>query len=306
MIKSRKYWTGFLFVFFLVFFSFGLISCESDNHEAEVEEEENIEVENKLQLNVATYNMRRYGSEDSEERLWVNREEYVKKIIVKYDFDLFGTQECKENQISDLLELGDYAFIGVGRDDGESSGEYSAIFYKKNKFELLDQGHYWLSETPDIPSWGWGASSLRICSWGKFKEIETSTIFFFFNAHYQGGSTSGIGSTTLMLSKICAIAGEDPVFFTGDLNGLPSEEFIKMITASGKFRDSRLVSVYPPALATEGTANSWSLDGTTTNRIDYIFVSETMIVKQYSVINDDIELGIFSSDHFPVLINVGF
>jgi endonuclease/exonuclease/phosphatase family metal-dependent hydrolase len=291
--------------YILLFLGAYLLSCETGNNEmddnkAEIEEEQNAEEGDMLQLTVASYNLRREGDEG--EKAWSTRKVYAKQIITKYDFDIFGTQECFKNQILDILEPGNYASIGVGRDDGADEGEHTAIIYKNEKFEVLDKGNFWLSETPDQPSWGWNASKRRVCSWGKFKEKETGIIFFLFNTHFDTvGPENRLESSKLVLKKLKTIAGDNPVFFTGDLNALPSEESIKLLSASGKLGDSRIVSVFP-AFGTEGTAHGYNLDGATTQRIDYIFVSETIKVLRYGVINDDIDLTKFSSDHFPVMI----
>ena len=64
---------------------------------------------------------------------------------------LFGTQEGFTHQLNDILRLSDYRFIGVGRDDGKDAGEHCAIFYRSDRFKVLDQGDFWLSEHPENP-----------------------------------------------------------------------------------------------------------------------------------------------------------
>jgi endonuclease/exonuclease/phosphatase family metal-dependent hydrolase len=287
-----------------------LVSCKTDDGGGgnNPTEDQDDKTEYRLTIHVATFNMRREGSEDSSDRLWFNRKEYAKRIILKYDFDVFGTQELEIGQINNLLELlnNNYAYIGAGRDDGVSGGEHTAIFYKKEMFEVLDKGNFWLSETPDQPSWGWNASKPRICSWGKFREKATGIVFFILNTHYDTvGGANRLESSKLILKKLDEIMGDNLVLFTGDLNALPSEASIKLLSSSGKLSDARTTSLLP-AVGTEGTAHGYNLDGTTTQRIDYIFISKNMKALEYKVINDDIQLGKFSSDHFPVLIKAGF
>lgn len=148
-------------------------------------------------LNVATFNLRMDTPKDGD-NAWPNRKEMVKGLIRFHDFDIFGTQEGFKHQLDNILELGNYAYIGAGRDDGKEAGEHSAIFYKKDRFEVLDKGNFWFSETPDVPGKGWDAVCCnRICSWGKFKDKVSGQVFFFFNSHYdhQGkNSTPGIFS----------------------------------------------------------------------------------------------------------------
>jgi hypothetical protein len=86
---------------------------------------------------------------------WANRKEQVKKLIQFHDFDIFGTQEGLINQVKGIAELPQYNWIGKGRDDGKEAGEHCAIFYKKDRFKLLENGDFWLSETPDKPTIGW-------------------------------------------------------------------------------------------------------------------------------------------------------
>lgn len=273
-------------------------SCQIDVQAKDEEPGNN----NALKLNVATYNIRLITTSDQGEKAWPNRLPWVKKIIQKYDFDIFGTQEGFMSQINDILTLGNYESIGVGRDDGKDKGETSAIIFKKNKFEVLEKGNFWLSETPDRVSKGWDANINRIVSWGKFKDKESKKEFFFFNAHYDHqGAIAQRESSKLVVRKIKEIAGNMPVFYTGDLNVPPSSDAIKTILDSN-LRDSRHASI-EPVYGTEGTFHGYKFDGKTTSRIDYIFVSETIKVRKYGVINDDIDLIKFSSDHFPVMVN---
>jgi len=120
-------------------------------------------------LNIATFNIRMDTPKDSLDA-WSHRKEMVNGLIRFHDFDIFGIQEGFHHQIMDILEPGDYDYVGVGRDDGKEAGEHSAILYKRERFLVLDKGDFWFSETPDIPSKGWDATCCnRICSWVKFK-----------------------------------------------------------------------------------------------------------------------------------------
>lgn len=288
---------------------FLLFSCGSEaiyNTDNEEPDKVTPEEKTKLQLNVATYNLRMQTPYDQEDKAWENRKKWAIKIIKKYSFDIIGTQEGFQNQLQDILTAGVYTYVGVGRDNGDVKGEHSAIFYRHDKFELLDKGNFWLSETPETPSAGWDATIKRICSWGKFKDKITGKSFFFFNAHYDHkGTVAREESSKLVLKKIGEIAGEAPVYFTGDLNALPEEAAIKLLAGSKKLWDARNVSS-TPGYGTEGTFHGYNLDGKTTTRIDYIFVSRAIKVLEYGVLNDDIAEGAYSSDHFPVLIKAEF
>src|SRR3970282_1470342 len=135
-------------------------------------------------LKVMTYNMR--VAFDEGENSWDNRKEMVASIIKMYAADIVGLQEALRTQLDDLTKLlPEFAWIGAGRDDGKEAGEYSAIFYKKNRFEVLEDTTIWLSETPEKPSLGWDAAYKRIITWAKLKDKETGKVFYLFNTHFD-------------------------------------------------------------------------------------------------------------------------
>ena len=80
-------------------------------------------------------------------------------------------QEVLHNQFQDLRAgLPEYDGIGVGRDDGKTAGEYAPLFYRKDKYEVLDSNTFWLAENPDsVGMMGWDAVCVRIATWAKFK-----------------------------------------------------------------------------------------------------------------------------------------
>jgi endonuclease/exonuclease/phosphatase family metal-dependent hydrolase len=130
-------------------------------------------------ITIATYNIR-YINKNDGINAWPNRKEDVKALIRFHEFDLFGTQEGMREQLDGIAELNEFAFFGAGRDDGKQAGEHSAIFYKKDRFEILNSGNFWLSETPDKPGKGWDATCCnRICSWAQFKDKKTKRSFTF-------------------------------------------------------------------------------------------------------------------------------
>ena len=136
-------------------------------------------------ITVASYNLRNANGGDSiNGNGWGQRYPVIAQIVQYHDFDIFGTQECFIHQLKDIKEaLPGYDYIGVGRDDGKEKGEHSAIFYRTDKFDVIEKGDFWLSETPDVPSKGWDAVLPRICSWGHFKCKDTGFEFLFFNLH---------------------------------------------------------------------------------------------------------------------------
>ena len=110
---------------------------------------------------------------------WGQRYPYIAQLIqLSRILIIFGTQEGKYQQLQDLKNaMPGYDYIGVGRDDGKQAGEHSAIFYRKEKFEVLDHGDFWLSTITDRPNKGWDAVLPRICTWGKFRDKQTGFTF---------------------------------------------------------------------------------------------------------------------------------
>lgn len=248
---------------------------------------------------VATYNIRYNNSHDSL-NAWPNRKENVKALIRFHEFDIFGTQEGLIDQIKGISELEAYARTGHGRDDGKEAGEHSAIFYKKDRFKLLDSGDFWLSETPEKPGKGWDAKCCnRICSWGKFQDLQTKKTFYFFSVHFDHqGIVARKESGKLMVKKIQEIAKNAPVICVGDFNSTPETEQIQ--TMQTILNDSYKVTEAPP-YGPVGTFNSFRFTAPMKNRIDYIFVSKGIKVLKYGVLTDAKDQR-YPSDHQPVMI----
>lgn len=253
------------------------------------------------EFTVATYNLR-YNNKGDSINAWPNRKDWVRDLIRFHDFDIFGTQEGLIEQISYLGEMQEYAYVGVGRDDGATAGEHSAIFYKKERFEVLDNGDFWLSETPEKPSFGWDATShKRICSWAKMKDKKTKKEFYFFSVHFDHrGQVARVESAKLILQKVKEIAQGMPTIFVGDLNSRPDSEAIAILDTG--LRDAYKVTKTPPYGPT-GTSNGFNWNRTGASRIDYIYSTEEVEILKYGVLTDSKEQR-FPSDHFPVMTRV--
>lgn len=247
---------------------------------------------------VATYNLR-YNTKNDGINAWPNRKENVKALIEYHEFDLFGTQEGLRDQLTDIAELKEFAFLGAGRDDGKEAGEHSAIFYRKDRFKPLKSGNFWLSETPDKPGKGWDATCCnRICSWAQFSDLKTKKTFYFFCVHFDHqGVEARRQSGKLMVAKIKEIAKNEPVILVGDFNSTPDTEQIKTIQTL--LNDARTVSAMPP-YGPEGTFNAFKFDAPMDQRIDYIFVSKPFTVLKYGVLTDAKDQR-YPSDHQPVV-----
>ena len=255
------------------------------------------------QLTVGSFNVRNDNQGDVG-NLWSQRKEVAANLLRFHQFDVFGTQEAKKNQIDDLsMLLPEYANYGRGRDDGQSAGEHASIFYKKDKFKLLDKGDFWLSEKPDQPGLGWDATCCnRICSWVYLQDVKSGKKFYFFNAHYDHeGKIARVESSKLVLKKIKEIAGNKPVIFTGDLNGNHESEWYLGLKAGGLLADSYFQVKYP--YVNNASFNGWGKQLEGYDIIDHVFISKHFSPKRWGLLTDTYR-GKFVSDHFPVLVDL--
>jgi len=252
-------------------------------------------------INVATYNLRLNTPQDGA-NAWPHRRETVKGLIRYHEFDVFGTQELLADQLDDLAQMSEYAYVGVGRDDGKRAGEHSAIFYRKDRFSLLRHGDFWLSETPDRPSMGWDAKCCkRIASWAQLRDRDSGKSFYVFSVHFDHeGVIARRESAKLLIAKIGEIAGGSPVVCVGDFNATPDSEPIA--TMRSALNDAYEKSIAPP-YGPVGTFNAFRWDVAPTRRIDYIFVTPNVEVLRYAVLTDSIDLR-YPSDHFPVVARI--
>ena len=244
------------------------------------------------EMNVATFNVRVGAPRKSataprkgdykKYNGWDDRKDILCDMINFESFDIFGVQEARYPQIADMLErLPDYAYIGVGREDGVQKGEHCAIFYRKKEYKVLEQGNFWLSETPDVPSKGWGAKYYRICTWGLFQNKKTKEIFYFINSHVNWGVAS-VNSANLILKFIKEKCTKtDNVILTADFNATQDSDLYKIITSNG-FEDTYESSKY--RFAPTGTGQGFRPRYFTLRRIDHIFVSEGIKSSRYGVL----------------------
>lgn len=282
---------------------------------------------NAQDLVVGSYNVRNDNNGDVVKgNGWSRRCPVIAQQILFNDFDIWGAQEVKHNQIEDLLrELPQYSYVGVGRDDGKEAGEYSPIFYKKDRFELIKTGDFWLAEQTDFPNKGWDAALPRICSWGYFKDKKKKKKIWFFNLHMDHvGVEARKQSARLVLQKIQEMCGKkDGVVLTGDFNVDQTNESYHLLANSGILFDSYEKAKFRFAL--NGTFNSFKENLMTNSRIDHIFVSDRFTVDRYGILTDsyrtpkadseekhvgDFPKEVFSkeaevrmpSDHFPLKV----
>ncbi|MFD2595474.1 endonuclease/exonuclease/phosphatase family protein [Sphingobacterium griseoflavum] len=283
-------------------------------------------------LTVGSYNIRYDNKGDRQNgNGWPQRLPVITSIVKNVDFDVFGAQEVLHHQLLQLDSLiGDtYGYVGVGRDDGRTKGEYAPIFYKKERFDAVSNGVFWLSDTPDEPSKGWDAALPRICTWLQLEDNSSKKRFWYFNLHMDHvGVKAREESCKLVLKKIQKMVKSDEIaILTGDFNVDQENPMYQILVGSSQLRDSYVVADY--RYAWNGTFNAFDANLFTNSRIDHVFVTPNVQVDKYAVLTDtyrspkgeekEIKKGDFPkelsfkdylvrmpSDHFPVVVDLRF
>ena len=246
---------------------------------------------------VASYNLRYSNEEDAAEgNGWSQRCPIVAQIIKFHDFEIFGTQEGLYDQLQELkAQLPGYEYIGVARDDGKKDGEHSAIFYRTDRFECVEQGNFWLSKTPEKPGLGWDAACIRICTWGHFKCKDTGFEFLFFNLHMDHvGKVARVERAKLVQKKMAEFGSQLPAILTGDFNVDQRHESYAALTTTGVLKDSYEAAKLRFAL--NGTFNDYHPEWWSDSRIDHVFVSPSFTVERYGVLTDTYRTPAESTD----------
>ncbi len=246
---------------------------------------------------VMTYNIR-YDNPDDGEDNWHKRKKELVEQIKEYAPDILGTQEVLVHQLGYLDSmLPNYHYVGVGREDGKTKGEYAALFYDTTQWNCLKKDTFWLSETPDTISVGWDAALERICTYALLENKKTKQKIWAMNTHFDHmGVKARENSAKLLLRKIENLIKEKnaPVILMGDFNLTPEESPIRIL--SKKLKDSYSKDKQ------QGTFNNFLFNETAKDRIDYIFTKD-IIVKDCEILSEKRKNGRCISDHFPVLIS---
>jgi endonuclease/exonuclease/phosphatase family metal-dependent hydrolase len=253
------------------------------------------------QIRWGTFNIRLQNSGDEKAGVgWSVRRDRVADYIKQKQIDIVGMQEVLHQQLVDLLErLPEYDYVGVGRTDGATKGEYSPVFFRKDKFEALEKGNFWLSETPDVPgSVGWDAALERIASYAKLRDKATGKVFMAVNTHFDHvGVKARRESAKLIMRKIQEIVGKQPAVVTGDFNVTEDDEAYKtMIGQQFKFYDA-----YHMTPNHTGTTYTWhnfcKIPPLECEKIDFIFITPTIRVNHSHIEVPNPEAML--SDHNP-------
>jgi endonuclease/exonuclease/phosphatase family metal-dependent hydrolase/type 1 glutamine amidotransferase len=254
-------------------------------------------------LRVMSFNIRYGNAADGADR-WELRRGLVFDVLRDEQPDVVGLQEALRFQIDEIREaVPGYAEVGEGRDGGED-GEYSAILYREERFDVLASDTFWLSETPDVPSAHWGNRYVRICTWGHFREkTSPDRAFYVFNTHLDHESqASRERSAELLAERIAGRAAPDPYVLTGDFNAGEDNAAIRFLGDQAGLVDT-FRAVHPDQRRV-GTFNGFKgrADG---EKIDAVLVPPGVDVVDAAILRKNLD-GRYPSDHFPVTARVRF
>lgn len=225
---------------------------------------------------------------------WENRKDAVVRMLDKENPDIFGIQEGLIYQVR-FLEQGcpQYGRIGIGRDDGIDKGEIMGIFYRKDEFDVVKSGTFWLSETPDKVSRGWDAACKRTVTWALLRDKSDNTEFFYFNTHLDHrGLEARKNSVLLIIDRIRELSGEAaPVILTGDFNTTVDDD---AFTPLLDFMENARTSA--PVTDTRNTFNGYGKENP--SKIDFIF-GRNVRFSAYKTQNWNFGVP-YISDHYPI------
>ncbi len=256
-------------------------------------------------LKVMSFNLRT-GFAFDEEDSWKNRETIVTDFLKLELPDLVGTQEGLIFQLDAITAaLPNYDWVGVGRDNTQFE-EFCAIFFNTDKFQALESGTFWLSDTPDVPGTKFSDKQgyLRIVTWAHLQRIEDGFEFFHFNTHYDLSEEDSITerSSALILTKMDQLAGDGPVFLTGDFNEFEGEPAYQILVGEADWQgiSGDLLDPWTElGLPSEGSFHSFTGVAEATTRIDWILHS-TGFIPIEAVVSHYNQDGHYPSDHFPI------
>ncbi len=255
-------------------------------------------------MTMMSYNIR-YATDRDSMNAWTYRKAFLLNQVQFYEPDVMGTQEGLKHQLDYLAAgLTDYKYVGIGRDDGQTKGEYTAIFYNQDKFKLLEEGTFWLSQTPDTVGLGWDAVCNRTCTYILIENKKTKQKCWVFNTHFDHiGKVARANAAKLILAKAKSINVKNyPIVLMGDFNVEPTDPVYHLLTK--QLADCQKVSEQAP-FGNEGTFNGFKFHELLTRRIDYIFVDDTQLkVLKYAALSDSKDCR-YPSDHLPVFVKVG-
>ncbi len=273
-----------------------------------------------VELRVMSFNVRYShvgASEAAPENNWADakypRRERVIRVIRENSPDVLGVQEARELQVNDLRKaLPEYDFYGIGRDDGKTAGEFSGIFYRKDRFTQHDSGSFWLSATPEQPGTSFALAvdgCPRIASWVLLADNKSHEEFVLLNMHWDHISAEArLKSAGLVRQRLNKIAGDSPTIVMGDLNSNEDTDAFRTLIVKSKGTGPRLADTYrelhPKRSPNEASFDGWK--GTRKgSRIDFILHSNEFTPVAAEIVRTSYD-GHWPSDHYPVTATLKF
>ncbi len=269
------------------------------------------------ELKVVSFNIR-MGVADDGENSWKFRKEATAGMIRDIKPDIMGLQEAFSFQADYIREeCPEYEGVGVGRDDGKEEGEMMMIFYRTTTVELLDWGTFWLSETPDVPSFGWDAACRRTATWAKLEMRGSGQAFYYVNTHLDHvGRLAEKNGLKLIVDRIDSINPESlPMVLTGDFNVLPEDSVLDELDtmmssarATAEITDSKSsYNAFGKPMKNAAVGDQFidlaTADGLT---IDYIYYSGFSKCRSFRTVTESYAGIPYISDHYPVTATLNF
>jgi len=191
---------------------------------------------------IMSFNLR-YDTKADGPNQWCHRRDLVYATIRLHGSEILGFQEALRTQINDLEHnLPEFAWTGVGRDDGKDKGEFCPIFWLRERFDCLDHGTFWLSETPEKPgSSSWGSACRRVATWARLQlKSRPKQELIFVNTHFDHHSEKARDeSSRLLRQHLPPIVKQSnqrlqrstspPVVVIGDLNALENSKPLRIL-----------------------------------------------------------------------------
>ena len=254
-------------------------------------------------IRVATYNVR--GPNDRSPNSWRDRLPRMVKTIRDNQFEIIGTQETLSGPIKDLAEALKFNYFGVGRDKHKGD-EHNVIFYDPERFDVISQETFWLSDDPTTPgSSAWDSGCPRICTWGLLLDRRTNKRFVIANTHLDHRSAMArIQGVNVILTRLAPMIERYPFILTGDFNSTADDMPARRVL--GVLRNARDVSETDHYGAGDETFHDFHVnrkDRSHRKPIDFIFVNDRVRVLSHGTVND-FRNGLASSDHFPVTAEI--
>jgi endonuclease/exonuclease/phosphatase family metal-dependent hydrolase len=249
-------------------------------------------------LRVMTFNL---WADHPLSQSWKKREPGVKAVLEKFQPDLIGFQEAIQGRILSLAQSGpEYAWKGVGRDDGKEGGEFCPIFFRSEKLQLKFFETRWLSTTPGEPSRSWKAACHRLATFCQLEERATGQNFLAVNTHFDHWSPWAREESAALLRREIALREKgQPVVVLGDFNlGPKSPAYDRLVAGEEGLQDALRSCTGPcegPTHTWRGW-NGWHWGGRA--RFDYIFVRSCRVLRHVTIAEK--VGGVYPSDHFPV------